>query len=80
MKNTIKNWLFTILKDYPEKEVDGIYKNYIDDKVGFNYLKNEYKNNKSNFEEQLLKDIKKMKDIEKEQLLDNPLILRPPKL
>ena len=79
-KNTIYNWLYCILKDYPEKEIRSICKNYTDDKIGLNYLKNQYKNNKNNFERDFLNNFvvtrNKIKNIKK----DNVLIMRPAKI
>ena len=80
MKETIYNWLFTILKDFPEKEVKSIYQNYIDDKIAFNYIKQNYKNNKNKFETNLLENMKKNKKLLEKQQIDNVKIFRPPKL
>ena len=80
MKETIYNWLFTILKDFPEKEVKSIYQNYVDDKIAFNYIKENYKNNKNKFETNLLENMKKNKKLLEKQQIDNVKIFRPPKL
>tara|TARA_Y100000741_G_C18257295_1_gene559445 strand:+ start:1890 stop:2132 length:243 start_codon:yes stop_codon:yes gene_type:complete len=80
MKQTIRNWLFTILKDYPEKEIKSIYQNYVDDYIGFNYLKEQYKTNKKTFEINLLNDLKQNKELLLKQKQDYVRVFRPPKL
>tara|TARA_B100000401_G_scaffold438302_1_gene386301 strand:- start:265 stop:510 length:246 start_codon:yes stop_codon:yes gene_type:complete len=80
MKIHIQDWLYSILKDYPKKEVKSIYQNFIDDKIAYKFLKQQYKTNKKNFEINLLKDLKKNKDLLLKQEKDHPKVFRPPKL
>lgn len=80
MKQTIYNWLTTILKDFPENEVKSIYQNYIDDKIAFNYVKEQYKNNKKEFENNLVNQLENNKKILEKQEKDVVKVFRPPKL
>ena len=80
MKKTIYNWLTTILKDFSENEVESIYQNYIDDNTAFNYLKEQYKNNKELFEINLVEQLENNKRLLQKQEKDCVKIFRPPKL
>ena len=76
----IYEWLCSILKDYPNKEVISICKNYIDDDIGYKYLTEQYNNNKINFEKKWLYDLNKTNTKSKKSEQDNLKVLRPPKL
>ena len=81
MKKTIYNWLTTILKDFSENEVESIYQNYIDDNTAFNYLKEQYKNNKELFEINLVEQLENNKRLLQKNKKKIVLkFIRPPKL
>lgn len=69
MKNKIEEWLYSIIKHHYNKKESEIYiKTYIEDEIGFTYLKNQYKKNKIQFETELNNNIKNTKKIEKKQI------------
>ena len=79
-KKEIFDWLKSILVDFSEKEVNSICKNFIDDKIALDYLKNQYKTNKQTSETNLLQSINNTKLLSNQNQHDNIKILRAPKL
>ena len=79
-KKEVFDWLKSILIDFSEKEVYSICKNFIDDKIALDYLKNEYKTNKQTFETNLLKSMNNTKLLSNQNQKDDIKILRAPKL
>ena len=79
-KKEVYDWLKSILIDFSEKEVYSICKNFIDDKIALDYLKNEYKTNKQTFETNLLKSMNNTKLLSNQNQPDSIKILRAPKL
>tara|TARA_B000000475_G_scaffold172469_1_gene138741 strand:+ start:343 stop:588 length:246 start_codon:yes stop_codon:yes gene_type:complete len=79
-KKEVYDWLKSILIDFSEKEVYSICKNFIDDKIALDYLKNEYKTNKQTFETNLLQSMNNTKLLSNKNQKDNIKILRAPKL
>lgn len=65
LKKNIELWLYNIvIKFYNVKESEIFCKTYIEDGEGYKYLKNQYKNNKILFENNLIENIKKTKKLE----------------
>jgi len=65
LKKNIELWLYNIVINfYNVKESEIFCKTYIEDDEGYKYLKNEYKNNKILFENNLIESIKKTKKLE----------------
>ena len=68
MKKEIEKWLYNIIKNhYNEKECKIYIKTYIEDEIGYNYLKNQYIKNRNNMEKNLIKSIEKTKNLEKKK-------------
>ena len=71
MKKKIEEWLFNfyiINNNYNKKEGLSFVKNYLDDKIAYNYIKIIYKNNilKKEFEENSKKSFNLQNNIKKE--------------
>ena len=71
MKKKIEEWLYSIIKHhYNEKESEIYIKTYIEDEIGFTYLKNQYEKNKKQFKTELNNNIKKTKKIEEKKQIN----------
>ena len=69
MKQEIEKWLYNIIINYyNEKECKIYIKTYIEDEIGYNYLKNEYIKNRNNMEQNLIKSIEKTQKLEKKKI------------
>ena len=72
LKKNFELWLYNIVKNfYNLKESEIFCKTYIEDEEGYKYLKNEYKNNKIKFENNLIESIKKTKKLEDKKYKKN---------
>ena len=65
LKKNIEFWLYNIVINfYNVKESEIFCKTYIEDDEAYKYLKNQYKNNKKLFENNLIESIKNTKKLE----------------
>ena len=76
-KKIIYNWLYNILKEYDDKEINSVCQNYIDDKIALDYIKNQYKTNKKKFEKEFLYNFNMTKVKSKNTKQDYFMIYRP---